>query len=59
MAEVKDWFDYHGLAVTQWATRHGFEPAHVYALLAGRTRGKRGSAHRIAVALRIKSGIAV
>jgi len=53
--EVRRWFFDEGLTVVDWAHRHGFPPAAVYALLAGRTRGCRGQAHRAAVALGLKS----
>lgn len=54
--EVKQWFFREGLPVNQWARAHGFPPETVYALLAGRTVGRRGQAHRAAVALGLKSG---
>lgn len=54
--EVKQWFLREGLPVNEWARAHGFTPETVYALLAGRTAGRRGQAHRAAVALGLKSG---
>ncbi|WP_342766938.1 DNA-binding protein [Trinickia fusca] len=53
--EVRDAFASHGVTVVEWAHAHGFNPDSVYAVLLGRTRGVRGEAHRIAVALGIKS----
>lgn len=47
-------FELRGETVTSWAQTHAFNPANVYAVLTGRTRGRRGEAHRIAVALRLK-----
>lgn len=54
--EVKEWFFREGLPVTEWAKAHGFRPEAVYALLAGRTVGRRGQAHRAAIALGLKRG---
>lgn len=54
--EVKQWFFREGLPVTEWAKAHGFRPDAVYALLAGRTVGRRGQAHRAAIALGLKLG---
>lgn len=54
--EVKQWFFREGLPVNEWARAHGFPPETVYALLAGRTVGRRGQAHRVAVALGLKGG---
>ena len=56
--EVKEWFFREGLPVTEWAKAHGFRPEAVYALLAGRTVGRRGQAHRAAIALGLKRGTA-
>lgn len=47
-------FELAGVTVTSWAQEHAFSPANVYAVLAGRTHGRRGEAHRIAVALGLK-----
>jgi len=49
--QANEWFRETGTPVTTWAREHGFPPAVVYALLSGRTRGRRGTAHRAAVAL--------
>ena len=54
--EVRAWFDRHGVTVTQWAQAHGFAPAVVYSVLAGRCRGRRGQAYRAAVALGLRMG---
>lgn len=56
-AEAREWFRLHGISITKWARHHGFPPAQVYAVLGQRTRGDRGDAHRIAVALGIKDGV--
>ena len=54
--EALEWFHSTGTPVNAWARAHGFPPAVVYALLAGRTRGRRGAAHHAAVALGLKAG---
>ncbi len=52
--QVKAWLDRHGVSVSEWSRLHGFAPATVYAVLSGRCTGRRGQAHRVAVALGIK-----
>jgi gp16 family phage-associated protein len=54
LAEARNWFELSGGTVAGWAKAHGFQPAVVYALLSGRTRGRRGEAHRAAVELGLK-----
>lgn len=54
--EVREWFFQEGLSVAGWSRANGFRPEAIYALLAGRTRGSRGQAHRAAVALGLKRG---
>lgn len=44
-----------GQTVTDWASNHGFSREQVYAFLAGRTKGKRGISHRLAIALGVKA----
>lgn len=53
-AEAKAWFERHGVPVSEWARTHGFDPAVVFSLLNGRTRGHRGMAHQAAIALGLK-----
>ncbi|MDE2344405.1 MAG: DNA-binding protein [Betaproteobacteria bacterium] len=53
---AKAWFDRHGVSVREWSLQHGFAPATVYAVLAGRCTGRRGQAHHIAIALGLKEG---
>ena len=55
--QARQWFEISGLKVSDWAKEHGFPAAAVYALLAGRTRGRHGESHRAAVALRLKPEI--
>lgn len=52
--EARAWFKAAGISVSDWARDHGFQRAHVYAALAGRTCGDRGHAHAVALALGIK-----
>lgn len=54
--EARAWLERHGVTATEWARANGFEPAVVYALLSGRTHGRRGHAHHAAVALGLKGG---
>jgi gp16 family phage-associated protein len=54
LEEVREWFVVNGLTVAEWSKAHGIAASVVYALLSGRTRGRRGDAHRAAVALGIK-----
>jgi gp16 family phage-associated protein len=53
---VRD-FELRGETVTSWAQKHAFNAANVYAVLTGRTRGRWGEAHRIAVALGLKPSL--
>lgn len=52
---VRDHLEAHGQTVTAWARSNGFTREQVYAFLAGRTKGKRGISHRLAIALRVKA----
>jgi len=55
--EALTWFQDSGETVAEWALSNGFPPAVVYSLLAGRTKGRRGQAHRAAVALGLKPDV--
>lgn len=55
---AKEWFEESGVSITAWATENGFKREQVYAFLNGRTSGRRGEAHRIAMALRSKAVLA-
>ena len=55
LEQTKQWFFDNGISVTDWAKQNGFRPQQVYALLNGKTRGVRGSSHRVAVALGVKA----
>ena len=52
--DLRHAFEHAGISVSEWADCHGFRRENVYAVLAGRTRGRRGEAHRIALALGLK-----
>jgi len=54
--EVRQEFERKGLSIAKWASANGFNPNLVSDLLAGRKKGIRGQAHKIAVALRLKRG---
>lgn len=54
LSEVKLWFEAYGVSVAEWAKSRGFAKEVVYAVLSGRSRGQRGQAHQVAVALGIK-----
>ena len=53
--DIRKAFDAAGLTVSGWADTKGFRRESVYAVLAGRTKGRRGEAHRIAQALGLKA----
>ena len=52
---VRQRLEDQGKTITDWALENGFTREQVYAFLAGRTKGKRGVAHRVAVAFRVKA----
>jgi len=54
---IKRKFEAQGENVADWARARGFSPQHVYDVLNGRSAGRRGSAHAIAVALGLKEGV--
>lgn len=51
---IKAEFVLRGISLWDWARRHGFEYQTVVDVLNGRLKGKRGEAHRVAVALKLK-----
>lgn len=53
--QAKQWFLDRGISITTWAREHGFPRSVVYAALAGRTKGNRGEAHEVALALHLKA----
>lgn len=54
LAEVRYAFESSGLSISEWAHSAGFRRENVYAVLTGRSKGRRGEAHRIAAALGLK-----
>lgn len=54
--DVRQAFKSYGLTITQWAERHGVHRASVYQVLYKKHRSYRGTAHAIAVLLRLKNG---
>ena len=52
---IRQSFEDAGVSVSEWAAQHGFRRESVYAVLSGRSKARRGEAHRIAVALGLKS----
>ncbi|MBD3620368.1 MAG: DNA-binding protein [Chromatiales bacterium] len=55
--KIREEFARHGLSVAEWARHHGFSPALVHQVLAGKLRCMRGQSHVIAVRLGLKSGV--
>jgi gp16 family phage-associated protein len=55
--QVLHLFELQGVSVSDWARAHNFRRENVYSVLAGRTRGRRGEAHRISVALGLKPAL--
>ena len=53
--EVKAELEARGISASEWARKNGFPPLAVHQVLNGFAKGKRGQAHRIAVALGIKA----
>jgi gp16 family phage-associated protein len=52
--DVKARFEAEGISIAEWARARGFDQRMVYRVLSGEVQGKRGAAHRIAVALGMK-----
>lgn len=53
--QVKADLEAQGVSASEWARKNGFPPLAVHQVLSGFAKGKRGQAHRIAVALGIKA----
>ena len=56
-AQAKAWLEHQGKSVQEFAREHGIDPATTSQVLAGRKKGKRGEAHKVAVLLGMKDGI--
>ncbi|TAN08819.1 MAG: DNA-binding protein [Rhodanobacteraceae bacterium] len=55
LQQTRELFAARGIVTAEWAKEHGFSPDLVYGVLTGRLRGRRGQAHRIAIALGLKA----
>lgn len=56
-AQAKAWLEHQGKSVQQFARENGVDPATTYQVLAGRKKGKRGEAQKVAVLPGMKDGI--
>lgn len=54
--EVREWFYTAGMSYKEWAAPHGYNPDVVGDLLRGKSIGRRGQAHNVAVRLGMKLG---
>lgn len=55
LAQVRARFAAEGLSITEWARANGFKRYLVYRVLDGSCKATRGEAHKIAIALGLKS----
>ncbi|MDD5297544.1 MAG: DNA-binding protein [Rhodocyclaceae bacterium] len=55
--EVRADFERRGVNVSKWARDHGLTRQAVFDVINGKTKGKRGNAHKAAVLLGIKDGV--
>ncbi|ELS42675.1 DNA-binding protein [Pseudomonas syringae] len=55
-AQAKAWLDRQGKSVQEFARENSIDPATTYQVLAGRKKGRRGEAHKVAVLLGMKIG---
>ena len=56
-AQAKAWLESLGKSVKDFADENCLDHATTYQVLAGTKKGRRGEAHRAAVALGIKEGV--
>ena len=54
LKQVREDFYRRGVNMAEWARDHGFSPPEVYSVISGRSKAKRGTGHRVAVALGLK-----
>lgn len=54
--QAREWLDQQGKSVTEFAAENGLDLHTTYQVLAGTKKGRRGMAHKAAVALGIKQG---
>ena len=52
--QVKTRFAQNGETFKDWAAKHGYKVQHVYLVLNGQCKAKRGKGHEIAVKLGLK-----
>ncbi|KPW96215.1 MULTISPECIES: DNA-binding protein [Pseudomonas syringae group] len=55
-AQAKAWLEQQGKSVQEFAWENSIDPATTYQVLAGRKKGRRGEAHKVAVLLGMKIG---
>jgi gp16 family phage-associated protein len=55
-AQAKAWLEQQGKSVQEFARENSIDPATTYQVLAGRKKGRRGEAHKVAVLLGMKIG---
>lgn len=55
--EVRAEFLRTGKSISGWARAHGFSVRLTHEVISGRTPGRRGDAHKIAVLLGMKDGV--
>lgn len=56
--EARQHFCRVGMSVAEWSRKNNVSQSMTYQVLRGEKKGRRGQAHRIAVLLGIKDGIA-
>ncbi|GFM58850.1 DNA-binding protein [Pseudomonas cichorii] len=56
-AQAKAWLEQQGKSVQEFARENNIDPATTYQVLAGRKKGRRGEAHKVAVLLGMKIGV--
>ena len=54
LEQVKQDFEKRGVSFASWAKEHKYKYGTVIAVINGANKGRRGEAHRVAVALGIK-----
>lgn len=53
--KVKERFKAEGVTIADWARAHGFKPLTVYRVIEGKSKGHRGEAYHVAIALGLKA----
>lgn len=57
--EARAALDEQGVSIAEFARKHGLKYGITYQVLAGTKKGRRGEAHRAAVLLGLKQGVAM